>query len=330
MADVQGNAPAKLDPAIVRAVIKDPELRSLRPGSDEYQAAFTKKFGEGNDTKKAESAAVTTTESKTKKEVSGEDKTTTSTDDNDTERSELSKKAQKRFDKLNAEKKSLEARIAELEAAGKTPKQAEKQAERETQAAPSSTFDKPKPKIEDFKLVSEYQEALTDWKLDKRDFDKDQTAKAKTAQDSSKKAYETFAEKGTKLEKEMGLEPGDFQIITNDEGFKTWDTSKAAILESEFGPQIALEIASDDGLKDKFSKMTAVQQLTFIGKLEAKFESKKQSSAGSSTTHSQAKPPGKSLAKGTSGPTTGIVPSPKDFKAYEAWRKEQRPDKFKR
>jgi hypothetical protein len=328
MADVLNSAPVKLDPAIVRAVTKDPELRSLRPGSAEYQAAFAKKFGE-SDTKKTESATVTTEKGQeAKTEVSGEGKTTTSTDENDTERSELSKKAQKRFDRITAEKKALEARIAELEAAGKTSKQAEKQAEKE-QAAPSSTFDKPKPKIEDFKRIDEYTEALSDWKYDKREFERDQTTKAKTAQETSKKAYETFAEKGTKLEKELGLAPGDFQIVTNDEGFKLWDTSKAAIVESEFGPQIAFEIASDDGLKEKFSKMSAVSQLTFIGKLEAKFESKKQSSSGTNTI-SQAKPPGKSLAKGVSGPTSGLKLNPKDFKSYEAARKEQRPDRFKR
>ena len=330
MADVQENVPVKLDAATVRAVIKDPELRSLRPGSDEYKAAFAKKFSEGNDTKKTESAAETTTEAKTKKEVSGEEKTNTSTEDNDAGRSELSKKAQRRFDKLSAEKKALEARIAELEEAGKTPKQAEKQAVKETKQAPSSTFDTPRPDITKFETITEYQEALTDWKLDKREFEKDQTAKAKTAQDSTQKAYETFAEKGAKLEKEMGLEPGDFQIITGDEGFKLFDSSRAAILESDFGPQIAIEIASDDATKERFAKMSAVQQLTFIGKLEAKFESKKQASTESSNNVSKAKPPGKSLAKGTSGPTTGFTYQRGDFKNYEAMRKEQRPDKFKR
>lgn len=335
MVDVLKSAPLKLDVAIVRAALKDKELRSLPPGSAQYQAAFTKKFGE-QDTKKADSASVASTETKeTKTEVSGEEKTTTSTDDNETEG--LGNRAKKKIAQLTkernlekAEKSKLEARIAELEAAGKTPKQAERQAETETKQAPTSEFKAVKPKIEDFTTISEYTEALSDWKYDKREFEKDQAAKAKTSQEARQKSVESFTDKGKTLEKEMNLEPGDFEIVVNDEGFKMWDTSRQTILESEFGPQIAFDIASDDALKDKFSKMSAVQQLTFIGKLEAKFESKKQSSTESSNTISKAKPPGKSLAKGTSGPTAGLQYKPGDFKSYEAWRKEQQPDKFKR
>lgn len=323
MVDVQDkSAPVKLAPEIVRAVAKDPELRSLRPGSTEYQAAFTKKFGDKTDTTKTESAAVTETERTETKEVS--DEKTTSNDD---EGKTVSPRAEKRISKLTAEKKSLEARIAQLEAEGKTLKQAEKQAESEAPKTPTSQFDKPKPKADDFKTVSDYVEAVADWKADKRDFEKEQAAKAKTETESRNKSVSDFSEKGKKLEKEMNLEPGDFDIVVNDEGFKMFDTSRATILGSEFGPQIAFDIASDDALKEKFSQMTAIQQLTFIGKLEAKFEAKKQTSAETKTI-SSAKAPGKSIQKGV--PSSGLTYKPGDFKSYEAMRKEQRPNKFKR
>src|SRR5882724_9633677 len=100
MVDVLNNAPVKLDPAIVRAVTKDPELRSLRPGSAEYKTAFEKKFP--NETKPVASETTGSTETiETKTEATGETKTTTSTDDNDTEG--LGNRAKKKIAQLTKE-----------------------------------------------------------------------------------------------------------------------------------------------------------------------------------------------------------------------------------
>ena len=50
------------------------------------------------------------------------------------------------------------------------------------------------------------------------------------------------------------------------------DTVRDAILESDVGPRILYELASDDEMAEKLSTMTTSSALKLIGKLEAQFE----------------------------------------------------------
>jgi hypothetical protein len=339
MADVQKDAPVKLDPAIVRAVTRDAELRSLRPGSAEYQAAFTKKFGDKTDTPtKTESTAVTE-EPKTEAKTEATENTETSTTDDET--AGLKAKAKRRFESLSVEKKalseenkSLKARIAELERTGVTPKAAEKQATAEQkQESNSEKFDKPKPKASDFKganALEDFTEAMGEWSAEKRDFEREQKAKAKSVEDSYQARVNKFFEEGKKLALEKGLEEEDFKALVTDDGIKAYGSTREAVMESPFGAHIALELAnSDDATKERISKMTPVQQVAYIGKIEAKYEALEEGKkTGGSAKISGAKAPGKSLQKGTAS-TKAYHPG-MDFKSYEAMRKEQRPEKFKR
>src|SRR5205823_2073991 len=138
-----------------------------------------------------------------------------------------------------------------------------------------SGFDKPKPKIDDFKRMDEYTEALTDWRIEKREFDKNQEAVVRTNQEKAKTAFESFRTKGAELEKEMGLKPGDFDVTVSDESFKLYPQANRELLESPFGTQIAYEIASDEERSEAFAAMSESQQVKYIGKLEAKYESQK-------------------------------------------------------
>ena len=53
---------------------------------------------------------------------------------------------------------------------------------------------------------------------------------------------------------------------------KVNDTVRDAILESDVGPRILYELASDDELAEKLSGLTTAGALKLIGKLEAQFE----------------------------------------------------------
>jgi hypothetical protein len=315
----------------VSVIARDPELRKLRPNTPEYQAAFEKKFPI-NGTQSSASAAESKDEPvKTNNEVSGQ--TEASDDGVDAEDKALSVKAQKRIALLTRERNQerglatqLQARIAELENAGKTPRQAEKQATAETQQ--TTEFTKAKPKLSDFKNIEEYNEAYFDWKSDKKDFEVEQKSKAKTTQESVASVMNKFWDEGSKLEKELGLGEGDFKALVSDLGFKTPNSTIQAIVESPFSAKIAIELANlDDTEKERIGKMSPIQQIAFVGKLEAKFESKKQQAT--ETTVSAAKAPGRPLKKGTGVSSTAITPK-MGFKAYEAARKAQRPDMFRR
>lgn len=319
--------PLQLTAAQVSAIASDKELRSLNPSSEAYAAAFEKKFPSKNT--KTESAPVASTEKETDKKVS-ETPTETSND-----REGLSTRAQKRIDKLTAEREAekansakLAARLAELEKA-QQPTQ-----KKETVKAPetaSSDFKTPKPKLDDFNSNAEFIEALSDWKLDKREFERDVATKTKTVQESREKTLKTFFDSGKEFEKEMSLDAGDFELTVNDpDSTKTYPDTKAAILESPFNVQIAYELATlSDAEKARVEKMSVQQQLTYVGKLEAKFESKKQA-AEETKTISSARAPGKALQKGKLGTAVQKITAGMSFKDFEAVRKEQHPDKYRK
>jgi len=165
-----------LSPDQVSAVLKDKELRSLRPGSDEYASALAKKFPV-KATTPTESATVVITKTESANNDVSSSGDATGDSQNDDEAAGLSNRAKKRIDTLRARQTHIEtenARLkAELEALKSNGKQPEKTATNTPQ--PSLVkFDKPKPVMDQFTTVSDFQEALTDWKFEKREFDQDQ------------------------------------------------------------------------------------------------------------------------------------------------------------
>jgi hypothetical protein len=327
MADVVNDSSAhpRLSKEIVSAVVNDMELRALRPGSDEYKAAFEKKFP-NKSTPKTASAPVTNSEPVETK--GSETKTEPSDTTSDDTEIVPSKRAQSRIDKLvkernleKAENAKLAARVAELEGKGKP-------VVKPAETAPPSNepvYDKPKPKIGEFKNLEEYQDAFTDWKLEKRDFEREQKAKTVEAQGKMTKTFETFFEKGAELEKELGVDSGDFKLVVTAEDFRISDPARDAILESPFSAQIAFDLASNDTEKTNFNKMTPAQQVKYVGRLEAKFEAKA-AEVKETKTISSSRAPGRPLPKGTQSP----VPQGFNFrkgmsvKEYEAQRTAQR------
>jgi hypothetical protein len=310
-----------LTPEQVSAVFNDKELRSLRPGSNEYQAAFAKKFGQDGKTTSASA-----TEGSNDKDTSGTNEVSDQKSDasnNDKDDEFIGKRGQRRFDKLHAENKKLSERLAQLENAGKstgTEPKAQPTAQEQT------TFNKPKPKPEDFKFVVDYTDALTDWKLEKAEFVREEKTQRAKAQESYTSTFNNFLKAGKAIEKEMGFESGDFDAVVLNEDFKMDNAAKEALLESEFGAQIAFEIGVNDEQRDKFVKMNPAQQVKYIGKLEAKYEGKKQAKEETKTI-SAAKSPGKSLQKPSSLAGASRVKSEdtaKGYRAFEAARNEQR------
>lgn len=101
-----------------------------------------------------------------------------------------------------------------------------------------------------------------------------------------------------------------------------WDLSPTLgelILDSEFGPQIAYELASDPAESRRINKLTPSQQAAFFGRQEAKFEAAKASQTSKTSKTPQASPPPK-LPRGGSGSNT-VGADSSDFAAVEkAWR----------
>ena len=64
----------------------------------------------------------------------------------------------------------------------------------------------------------------------------------------------------------------DYEDMVSSSTVVVSDTVRDAILESDVGPRILYELASDDELAEKITSMSLPSALKLIGKLEAQFE----------------------------------------------------------
>lgn len=126
-------------------------------------------------------------------------------------------------------------------------------------------FDKPRPKEDDFTDYTQFIEALTDWKADKRDFEREKSRKLD--KEASKNAdiraqYRKSRENHEDFD-EVALNPG---LPFN-----------AAMDEASAGPnyaEILYYLGKNPGKAADIASMTPIQVAKEIGRIEAKITSK--------------------------------------------------------
>jgi len=171
-------------------------------------------------------------------------------------------KLEKRFSELTKQRKEAEARAEEAERrlAALEGKQAQP-----AQAQPESTQ---KPTPDNYKDAFEYAEALSQWSAEQALLKRELEVKQKEFEVQKQKVIQTWQEK---LEATIAELP-DYEDMVASSNVKVNDTVRDAILESNVGPRILYELASDDDIAEKLSTMSTASALKLIGKLEAKFE----------------------------------------------------------
>jgi hypothetical protein len=178
-----------------------------------------------------------------------------------TEEKKQNPKLEKRFSELTKQRKEAEARAEELE---RRLKALESQGQ-PAQAQPQGDV---KPKPDDYKDAFEYAEALSEWSAEQALLRREQEVKQKEVEAQRQTVIKTWQQK---LEATIAELP-DYQEMVASSTVSVNDTVRDAILESEVGPRILYELASDDEMAEKLSTMTTASALKLIGKLEAKFE----------------------------------------------------------
>lgn len=179
-----------------------------------------------------------------------------------TEEKKQNPKLEKRFSELTKQRKEAEARAEELERrlAAIEGKQAQP-----AQAQPNANQ---KPTPDEFKDAFEYAEALANWSAEQALVRREQEVKQKEFEVQKQKVIQTWQQK---LEATIAELP-DYEDMVASSNVAVNDTVRDAILESDVGPRILYELASDDEMAEKLSTMTTASALKLIGKLEAKFE----------------------------------------------------------
>jgi hypothetical protein len=177
-----------------------------------------------------------------------------------TEEKKQNPKLEKRFSELTKQRKEAEARAEEAEKrlAAIEGKQAPQQAPENNQ----------KPTPDNYKDAFEYAEALSQWSAEQALLKREQEVKQKEFEAQKQKVIQTWQQK---LEATIAELP-DYEDMVASSNVKVNDTVRDAILESNVGPRILYELASDDDIAEKLSTMSTASALKLIGKLEAKFE----------------------------------------------------------
>lgn len=282
------------DPTVVEMAFSEETLKSLPLGSAEFNAAVAKiKAAETNEN--SEVPADDATEQEDDEAEDSED--TSSEDEENTDETEQTRKPKrgmlKRIEKLVEEKAELKR---QLEAAYKADKVAEVKDKIADAIDKSSTFEAPKPKFADFETLEDYTEALTEWKLDKREHDRQVEAQKKEVLQAHTEAVSTWHEKEAEVKKEFS----DYAKVVNIDvltDVNPSDAAKAFLSECDVGPKVLYTLLSDKETAAQFKKVSPVQQVKMLTKIEMSLEDTP-SEKKTITTVTKAPTPPKSLPNG--------------------------------
>lgn len=177
-----------------------------------------------------------------------------------------------------------------------------------------------KPKMEDFKTVGEYAEAVADWKVAE--------AMRKQAEQQSKQEKQR-KEEGSRKEFEQRVQAVSAQFPDYREVVESLDAVVPEhlamyIIQDENGPAMAYHLAKNRAEFDRVSKLSPIKAFAELGRLEDKWLKAEKPPAAETPAVSKAPPPIQPLE----GKTVPVVKDPKDmsFAELRAFRESQKRD----
>jgi len=224
-------------------------------------------------------------------------------------------KLEKRFSKVTKRAQDAEAKAEQLEA---RLRDLEARANPQTIAQTANVNDK--PQAGQFNDAFEYAEALAEWSAEKALKDRDIAESQRKAEEERNKVLKSWNDKVDKAKTEMP----DFNDIVSSSTVVVSDAIRDAILESDVGPQILYQIASDDDYAESLTSMSAIKALKEIGRLEAKFEAEletKPKNVAKTVSQSKAPAPISPLKGGKSAGADVLVDTNGEFYgSYAQWK----------
>lgn len=280
------------DMSVVESLLDDKELRKLPVGSNEFKAAVAAKAAKTDaNTDSADS------------ETDQDDESSEDDESDEKEESKTSKPKKKGVEKrINELVKEREALKKELEIA-KINRGVDAQIEAVAEQTP---FEKAKPKFGDFDNIADYQEALVDWKLEKKEHDHTVAQE----QRELKSKQETFISAWAERENKFKGTVDDYDDYINKDSLdrlQPGQTALAYIAESDFGPEVLYALLTDEELSKKFMAASDVKKVGILSRLEANFESDEPAVSKTKATVSKAPSPSKSLPKGKAVATSKSI-----------------------
>ena len=214
----------------------------------------------------------------------GDDKPEGDEPDGEAEPEKKGGRASERIKQLIAEKKAQEAEIAELRSQSQQPKQGKQSASND--GAPV------KPNVEDFDLENdldayfaaqaEYDDKLSDWKLDQRLQQREQSKQQEVANTEIQNNFKTRFDENPKFKE-------DFEQLATMMQDKPVTADPMQLYGIDDALDIVQEIAANPDLYYEIADMSEQRQYAEFGKLHAQIQSRK--SAPKAARQSKAPPP---------------------------------------
>lgn len=234
----------------------------------------------------------------------------------ETEERKPNPKLEKRFSELTKARRAAEEQAAQERAAREALET--RLAALEGQKAPQAQNVNQKPSPDDYADAFKYAEALAEWSANEAIARREQEIKQQAEQAKQQEVLKTWQQKLDAVKAELP----DYDDMVASSTVAVSNEVRDAIVESDVGPRILYELASDDELGAKIASLDTVQALKMIGKLEAKFEAKAEEPAKSKpvAVKSNAPKPINPL-RGTGSQSVYTDGEQIDYQAWKAGRK---------
>jgi len=235
----------------------------------------------------------------------------------ETEERKPNPKLEKRFSELTKARKAAEESAAQ-ERAAREALEARLQALEGQQSNKKTNEVNTKPQPDDFPDAFKYAEALAEWSANEAVARRDRELRQQQEQAKQQEVLKTWQEKLDAVKAEVP----DYEDMIASSTVAVSDAVRDAILESDVGPRILYELASDDELGAKIANLSTAQALKMIGKLEAKFEVQAEESAKSKPVAVKSNAPKPiNPIRGTGSQSVYTDGEQIDYQAWKAGRK---------
>lgn len=176
-------------------------------------------------------------------------------------------KLAERFSELTGKARQAEERAQAAERRAEEAERKAKELEAKANPKPVEKIDDeigPEPKATDYTDAFEYAKDFAKWSTDKALKDRDAQEAAKVKEQEREKVVSEWSKRVEATKEDFP----DYDAMLASSEVGVSDAVKDALIESELGPRILYEFASNPDIVEKLNKMKIMDQLKEIGKLE--------------------------------------------------------------
>jgi hypothetical protein len=181
------------------------------------------------------------------------------------------------------------------------------------------------PQPSQFNDAFEYAKALAEFSTEKALAERDRQVAQQREQEAQQKIIQSWAQKVQEAKAELP----DFDDLVASSDVVVNNAVRDAILESDVGPKILYHLAENNDLAKKIASLSPNAALREIGKLEARFEAKPETTQTAPVVRSKAPAPIQPIRGGQGKADVPISADGEFHGSYQAWKAARKSGKIR-